>query len=154
MFFKKILKFLNSFKNAYNGILFCIKSERNIRVHIFISIFVLMFSIFFKFDKIIYLILFLIFSLVISLEMVNTAIEKFIDSKFIGYNGSAKIIKDILSGSVLISAFFAFISGCLIFLYDIKKFIYIITLIITSPILIILFSIIILLGIWFIFKYN
>lgn len=154
MFLKKFSKFLNSFKNASHGILFCIKSERNIRFHIFTSIFVLIFSTFFKFDKMIYLILFLIFSVVISFEMVNTAIEKFIDSKFVGYNRSAKIIKDILSGSVLVSSFFAFLSGCIIFLYDINKFLYIMVLILTSPILIILFLSIILLGIWFIFKYN
>jgi len=49
------------------------------------------------------------------MEMINTAIEKYIDLLTPEYHAVAGKVKDIAAGAVLISAFFAAIVGLIIF---------------------------------------
>lgn len=111
---------LNSIKNALKGILYCIKSEKNIRVHTVAVLYVLVFSIYFNLSNIQYAILFLTMAVVISMECINTAIEKMLDFEYQGYNNFVKVIKDISAGAVLISAVGSVCVGINLF-FDINK---------------------------------
>ena len=71
----KIRKLLDSFKYAIDGIIYTIRTQRNMRLHFFAAIVVLSLSFFLKISKIEVLILFFTVSLVLITEMINTSIE-------------------------------------------------------------------------------
>ncbi|MDR2531338.1 MAG: diacylglycerol kinase family protein [Oscillospiraceae bacterium] len=107
--------FLNSFKYAVGGIFFCIKYERNMRIHIVITIYVLYFSTFYEFTRVETILLILTCVAAVSLEMVNTAIEVVIDKVSPNYHTLAKIGKDVAAGAVLIATIAAVAIGIMLF---------------------------------------
>ena len=111
---------LKSVKNALKGILYCIKSEKNIRVHTVAVLYVLVFSMYFNLSNTQYAILFLTMAAVISMECINTAIEKMLDFEYQGYNNFVKVIKDISAGAVLVLAIGSICVGVSLF-FDFYK---------------------------------
>jgi diacylglycerol kinase (ATP) len=107
--------FLNSFRYAMGGIIFCIKYERNMRIHIVITIYVLYFSTFYDFTRVETILLILTCVAAVSLEMVNTAIEVVIDKVSPTYHTLAKIGKDVAAGAVLIATIAAVAIGIMLF---------------------------------------
>jgi diacylglycerol kinase (ATP) len=111
----KIKKFTDSFNYAIEGIIYSIRTQRNMKIHMIAAILVLIFSLFFDFSKMEMLILFLTITLVIVLEMINTAIEATIDVMANYYHPLAKIAKNVAAGAVLVSAINAIVVGYLLF---------------------------------------
>ena len=72
---KAIISFLKGFKYAYDGIIYNIKGERNMRVHICIMILVIAFGLVFNISKFEWIICIILFGLVLAAECFNTAIE-------------------------------------------------------------------------------
>lgn len=107
---------INSFKNAFVGILSAVKSERHMRVHIVSAAYVLWFSSFYSFTKTEYGVILAVIALVISSEMFNTAIEDAVDLASPSYHKKAKRAKDTAAGAVLISAIIAAIIGIMFFI--------------------------------------
>lgn len=116
----KIRRFTDSFNYAIEGIIYAIKTQRNMKFHMVIAILVLLSSLFFDFTKIEMLILFITITLVIVLEMINTAIEATIDVLANYYHPLAKIAKNVAAGAVLISAVNAVLVGYLLFFDKLK----------------------------------
>lgn len=116
----KIRKFTDSFNYAIEGIIYAIKTQRNMKFHMIIAILVLLLSLFFDFTKLEMLILFITITLVIVLEMINTAIEATIDVLANYYHPLAKIAKNVAAGAVLISAVNAVFVGYLLFFEKLK----------------------------------
>lgn len=104
-----------SFRFAFRGIWYCIKNERNFRVHIVAACYVLFFSHFYNFTHSEIIAILLIVALVIAAEMVNTAIERLVDMLSPSYNLLARLAKDIAAGAVLIFAITAVICGVIMF---------------------------------------
>lgn len=118
----KIISLIKSFKYAFSGIWFAIKTQRNMRIHIIATIYVLFFSRYYNLSKTEYAVLFLTIALVISCEMINTAIELSVNIKTKEQNYFAGKTKDVSAGAVLVSAIFAvFIGFALFFDCDIIK---------------------------------
>jgi len=113
--------FLNSFRYAMSGIVFCVKYERNMRIHITITLYVLYFARFYELTKAEIILLILTCVSAITLEMVNTAIEVVIDKVSPNYHTLAKIGKDVAAGAVLIATIAAVIIGILLF-WDVEVF--------------------------------
>jgi diacylglycerol kinase (ATP) len=116
----KIKKITDSFNYAIEGIIYSIRTQRNMKIHMAAAIFVLIFSLFFNFTKMEMLILFLTITLVIVLEMINTAIEATIDVMANYYHPLAKIAKNVAAGAVLISSINAVVVGYLLFFDKLK----------------------------------
>jgi diacylglycerol kinase (ATP) len=116
----KIRKFTDSFNYAIEGIIYAVKTQKNMKFHMVIAILVLLFSLFFDFTKLEMLILFLTITIVIVLEMINTAIEATIDVLANYYHPLAKIAKNVSAGAVLISAINAIVVGYLLFFEKLK----------------------------------
>lgn len=110
-----IKHFLNSFKYALDGIVFCMKYERNMRIHIVITLYVLYFASFYDFSRAEIILLILTCVSAVSLEMINTAIEVVIDKVFPNYHTLAKIGKDVAAGAVLIATIAAVFIGIMLF---------------------------------------
>lgn len=118
----RIKKLGMSFVYAGRGIIYCIRHERNIRIHIIALLYVLYFSTFYDFSKAEYAVLILTCVVVVALELINTAIEVVIDKMSPKFNVFAMIGKDIAAGGVLVGAIGAIIVGIILFL-DVDKLI-------------------------------
>lgn len=103
--------FFRSFQNAFKGLLFCIRSERNFRIHIVVIFYTTCFSVLYKLTAPEYALLICIFGLVLFAEAVNTAFEVLIDMNSPSYNPMAKLSKDIAAGAVLVICIFAVVVG-------------------------------------------
>jgi len=109
-----INKFKFSFRNAFLGIKTAMRTQTNLRVHIFIGCMVVIISILIKVSLYEFLILFLTILIVLVTEMFNTAIEFTIDLVSPEFNPIAKKVKDISAAAVLISAIFAIWIGIVV----------------------------------------
>ncbi len=108
--------FSNTFKNARKGMRLTLKSERNIRVHIFVAILVLLSAYYFNFSLVKFCILLLTIAAVISAEMFNSAIEFSLDAIFHNrYSRMVGMAKDIAAGAVLVVTVSAVLIGVLLF---------------------------------------
>lgn len=105
---------LDSFKYAYQGIIYALTTQRNMKIHISAFIVVVLVSIFFKITKIEFCILLIIGTIVIITEMINTAIESTIDLYSRERHPLAKIGKDVAAGAVLMASFSSVAVGVII----------------------------------------
>lgn len=105
---------LKSFKYAIWGIGLCLK-ERNFKIHLVIAVFVIIAGTYFKVSSFEWLILILNIGVVLALEMINTAIERWVDYISPEKNKLAGQIKDISAGATLIGAITAAIGGIIVF---------------------------------------
>ena len=110
-----------SFVYAGRGIAYCIRHERNIRIHLVALLYVLYFSAFYDFGRTEYALLILTCASVIALELLNTAIEVVIDKVSPRFNVFAMMGKDIAAGAVLVGAIGSVIIGVILF-WDTTKF--------------------------------
>lgn len=108
-------KLIDSFNDAIDGIIYTLKTQRNMRIHFATAIGVLLLSLFFKLSKLEVLILFFTISLVIIAEMVNTSIEAAIDLITDRYHELAKIAKNVAAGAVFIASLNAILVAYIIF---------------------------------------
>lgn len=103
-----------SFKYAADGILYCIRHERNMRIHITCMLYMysyLLFYDFFELSRTQWALLLLANALVIGGELINTAVERAVDTATKKECESAKIAKDTAAGAVLIFALFSVVVG-------------------------------------------
>lgn len=113
----KVKKIIDSFNYAIEGIIYSVRTQRNMRFHMFITIGVLLAAFFFNVSRLELLILTITIAMVIMAEMVNTAIEAAIDATTNYYHPLAKIAKNVAAGAVLITAINAIVVGYIVF-YD------------------------------------
>jgi diacylglycerol kinase len=107
--------FFKSFSYAFRGIAYCLKNERNMRIHCVVAAYVFVFSGFFHFGRIEYAVLFLAFALVIAAEMLNTAVEGLVNIQIPAYDTLARLAKDVAAGAVLVCALFSVGVGIVLF---------------------------------------
>lgn len=103
------------FRFAWNGMM-VMKQERNFRIHMIVALFVIVAGIIVKLSTFEWSIIVLTIGLVMALEMVNTSIETLLDYVKPDLHPTAKVIKDIAAGAVLVAAIAAVVIGLLIFL--------------------------------------
>lgn len=106
---------IDSFNNAVNGIIYVIKKERNMKIHILAAVVILILSLFYKLSRVEFLVLCLTIALVIACELFNTAIEVIVDIIVDVYHPKAKIVKDVAAGAVMVAAFVSIIIGYFLF---------------------------------------
>jgi rRNA maturation RNase YbeY len=105
---------LDSFRYAFDGIVYAFRTQKNIRIHLTVAILVTLLSIFLHCSSAEIAILFITMSMVISLELINTAIEATIDLVSPHSQPLAKIAKDLGAAAVLITAICSIIIGAII----------------------------------------
>lgn len=142
---------LKSFKFAFRGFWFCIKNERNMRIHLVSSVLVSIFAYAYGLDSTRYAVLIITMGTVISSEVLNTSIEALVDLGADSYNSIAKIVKDVAAGAVLVSSITAVGVGFALF-FNISKLSETLTKIFTDSIYIIVFLVVVVFGALFIFR--
>ena len=108
-------KLFNSFKFAFQGFWLACKEQPNLRIHLFVSFLVVSLAFYFDVTKVEWCILLLCIGLVISLELLNSAIEGFVNLVSPERQTKAGNIKDIAAAAVLVAAIISSIVGLLIF---------------------------------------
>ena len=140
-----------SFLYAFHGIRFCVKNERNMRIHLAVAVLVTAFSLVYGLTGTEYAMVFLTMGAVLSAEAVNTAIEAVVNLESPSYNALARVAKDAAAGAVLLTALAACGVGCCLFLHFPKLWETLIR-IGTTPWLLILFLALLGFGGWFAFR--
>lgn len=111
----QLQKFIGSFNAAVEGFIYVLKTERNMRTHFLAALFFLLLGIYLRFSAIEIMILAVTITLVLVAEMMNTAIELIVDMIQKEFHPVARIIKDVSSGAVLLTAINATIVGYILF---------------------------------------
>lgn len=111
----KVKKLVDSFNYAIEGIIYSIRTQRNMKIHMLATIIVLTATFFYDLSKVELLIITITITLVIVAEMINTAVECAIDATTNFYHPLAKIAKNVSAGAVLVTAINAVLVGYVVF---------------------------------------
>ncbi len=106
----------NIFAPAINGILHCIREEKNCRIHLVFTIAALSANCILKISSLEWCLILFVIGSVWTAEIMNTAIERTIDLVTDEYHPLAKLGKDMAAGAVLISAGISVLTGLIIYL--------------------------------------
>ena len=106
--------FIDSWKKAFSGIWYSIKTQRNLKIQLIIAVIVVLCMIFFKLNIVECIFLSFATMLVIITEVMNTAVEATVDLCTDKFHPIAKIAKDVAAGAVVLSSLNAVIVAVLI----------------------------------------
>lgn len=105
---------LESFRYAFAGLRYALRTQRNTRIHLIIAGLVILVGLWLGLPTEQWALLALTIGLVLVGEMLNTVAETLVDMVSPGYHPLAKVVKDVTAGAVLLTAIFAVIVGLLI----------------------------------------
>lgn len=109
---------VRSFEHAYRGLVYAVRTQRNMRFHVVAAALVLVASLLVGVSKLELAVLVLVILLVFVTEMINTALEFAIDLATGEYHPLAKLSKDVSAGAVLVSSVGAVLVGYLVLADD------------------------------------
>jgi len=104
-----------SFNYAVEGIVYALRTQRNMRLHALAAATVLFAALFFRISALELVALVFAIGLVIVTELINTAIEATVDVATQGLDPLAKTAKDVAAGAVLVASVVAVVVGFVIF---------------------------------------
>jgi len=107
---------MKTFKFAINGIKTAFSSEKNLKTHLAIALLVLIAGWYLELSMMEWMLLIFCIGTVISMELLNTAIEYFVDFYSPEIHPQAGKIKDIAAGAVLVVALMSVAIGLIIFI--------------------------------------
>lgn len=113
---------IKSFNYAAEGIIYVLRTQRNMKLHFLIAGIVLVLSLFLDLSRLEFIALLFAVTFVLVAELVNTAIEATIDVVTPTFDPLAMIAKDVAAGAVLISAINAVVVGYLVFFDRLSPF--------------------------------
>lgn len=104
----------SSFRWAFAGIWYALRTQRNFRIHLLITAGVIAAGVWLGLSTLEWAVIALTVALVLMAEMFNTVAETAIDMATPRYHPLAKIAKDVAAGAVLVCAIIAIIVGLLV----------------------------------------
>ncbi|KYZ77031.1 diacylglycerol kinase [Anaerosporomusa subterranea] len=107
--------FFHSFQYAWQGVVYCLKTQRNMRIHLLMAISACGLGWRLGLPAGEMAVLLLTIGLVIVAELLNTAVEKLVDLTCPHYHPLAKAAKDTAAGAVLAAAIIALAVGYYLF---------------------------------------
>ena len=108
-------KLWKSFGYAFKGLAYAYRTQLNLRIHLVITAITLLLGWYLSLSANEWLWILLCITIVLSAELLNTSIETLTDMVSPGYHPKAGHVKDIAAAAVTITAVFAIITGCIIF---------------------------------------
>lgn len=104
-----------SFNYAIEGIVYALRTQRNMRLHVAAAALVLVGSLFFRISRIEFLAVAIAITFVLVAELANTALEAAVDLSTQGFDPAAKVAKDVAAGAVFVAATNALVIGYVVF---------------------------------------
>lgn len=114
----KNANFIDSFKHAMEGLIYCVTTQSSIKKQLIIAVAVMIISLFYNLKTTEFLCLMFAVVFVIFSEMVNTAIETIVDLYVDIYHPKAKIAKDVGAGAVLLMSINSVVVAYFLFLKE------------------------------------
>ncbi len=108
-------RFWASFDYAFQGILYGVRTQRNLRIHFVAAALALVATLYLRLERAYVALVVLAIVVVIAFELLNTAIEAVVDLMTVAHHPLAKIAKDAAAGAVLVVSMGALIVGYLAF---------------------------------------
>lgn len=112
---RKVYSIVQSFRYAFAGLWFALRTQRNMRIHFSAAGLVIAFGCFYGLPAVEWVALGFTITFVIVCEMFNTAVENTVDVATDKYHEKAKIAKDVAAGAVLMSALLSLAVAILLF---------------------------------------
>ncbi len=113
---------IQSFNDAITGIIYVLRSQRNMRIHFIIAGVVLVASLLLGVSRLELIAILFAVSLVMVAELLNTAVESAIDVVTTTFDPLARHAKHVAAAAVLVASFNAILLGYLIFFKRINPF--------------------------------
>ncbi len=104
-----------SFNYAIDGIVYALRTQRNMRLHVLAAAVVLSLGVVLRVSRLELIALIFAIALVITAELINTAVEATVDLAIDGFDPMAKVAKDVAAGGVLIASLSAVGVGYVVF---------------------------------------
>ena len=108
-------RIVDSFGFAFAGLRYCLRTQRNFRIHIAVAVLGTIAGLILGLGLIEWAVFATMVAMVLAAEMVNTMVESLVDLVTTEYHPLAKVAKDIAAGIVLLTAMASVIVGLLIF---------------------------------------
>lgn len=116
-------QFLRSFSHAFRGLKYAIINEKNFQNELVIGVLVILAMIYFQITRTETVVLFIIIMVVLIMELINTIMERVVDILKPRIHPYARLIKDLMAATVLMSSILAVIIGVIIFVpYIVERF--------------------------------
>ncbi|MHB8840577.1 MAG: diacylglycerol kinase [Candidatus Aquicultor sp.] len=106
---------LQSFNYAIDGLIYVVRTQRNMKIHFAVAAFALGLALFLKLESWAFIALIFASALVMVAELINTAIEATIDLVTTTYDPIAGLAKDVAAGAVLLASINAIIVAYFVF---------------------------------------
>ena len=110
------MKLFRSFRFAFNGLGYALRTQQNFRIHLVILLGVIIAGWGLHVDKTEWMFIIICAMLVLILELINTALEYLCDVVTTELHPGIKIIKDVSAAAVLLGAIGSAVVGMIIFL--------------------------------------
>lgn len=110
-----------SFNYAIEGIVYALRTQRNMRLHLVIAVLALIAAVVFRIERLELVMVLFAISLVFVAELANTAVEAAVDLATEVLDPLAKIAKDVAAGAVFVAAINAVVVGYLVFFGDLTR---------------------------------
>lgn len=114
-------KFWSSFHYAFSGLMYAVRTQPNMRVHLVVAALVLLATLVLRLDRLYVIAIVLTIAMVLALELLNTAVEAVVDLLTVAHHPLAKTAKDAAAGAVLVATIGAVIVGYLVFYQGIQQ---------------------------------
>ena len=108
--------FPRSFVYAWAGIVYTVRTQRNMRIHISLAVLAIAAGIWLRIAPIEFAMIFVAITGVVISEMINTVAEACVDLATQEYHPLAKVAKDVAAGAVLLSAMLAVVIACFVYI--------------------------------------
>jgi diacylglycerol kinase len=107
-------KRMQSFRYAFEGISYVMRTQPNARIHLFTMVIVILVALWLKLTLLDWALLVLAMTIVWTAEFTNTAIEALVDLASPEHHRLAKVAKDVSAGAVLVAAIGSVVVGLLV----------------------------------------
>ena len=104
-----------SFKNAFNGLVWSLRTQPNYRIHLFLSLISIIFGFYLKISSFEFLLIVFLITVGLAIETINTAIEETTDAIDTKIREDIKIAKDVAAAAMLIYVIGATVIALMIF---------------------------------------
>lgn len=107
--------FLRSFVYAWRGVIYAVRTQRNMRVHIALAIVAVALGVFLRISPVEFAMLFVAITGVFITEMINTVAEACVDLATQTYHPLARVAKDVAAGAVLVASILALVIALFVY---------------------------------------
>jgi diacylglycerol kinase (ATP) len=140
---------MRSFRFAFRGLYYAVKTQRNMRIHISMAVLVSVFGLLYRLAPLEWIALYFTITFVIVCEMLNTAVENCVDTATKEYNKHAEIAKDVAAGAVVVAALLAVVVAAFLFL-DSARLAFAFETLLTNPVYTVGVGVLTLLLLWWV----